>query len=283
MKKNLEGKVVLITGATDGIGKQGARELAQMGAKVVLVGRNEIKCQQTVEEITGGSVIPAEYMVADLTSMAQVKALAEGFKNRYDRLDILLNNAGGNYLLRTLTADGFEATFALNHLAYYLLTRLLLDMLIASAPSRIVNTSSGSHYRGVIHFDDIHLEKGYQVMKAYEQSKLANVIFTYSLAEKLAGTEVTANCFNPGLVATGIFRKVRYFGWLIDPVIRLKAISVEEGTQTLVFLAASEDVESATGQYYYKEKPRKTLELTYDPQAQARLLDISEEMVKKWL
>ena len=199
----MSGKVVLITGGTDGIGKQAAKELALMGAQVVIAGRSEERCLGSVAEIAAlpGAVKP-EYLLADLSSMVEVTALGETFLEKYDRLDVLMNNAGAGFATRKETVDGFERTFALNHLAYFLLTNRLLEVLLTTKDSRIVSTSSGGHYRGKIHFNDLHLEKGYWVMKAYAQSKLANVMFTYALARRLEGKAITANCFHPGLVKT---------------------------------------------------------------------------------
>jgi NAD(P)-dependent dehydrogenase (short-subunit alcohol dehydrogenase family) len=281
--KTMAGKVILITGGTDGIGKQAAKELAEMGAEVVVVGRSEAKCQATIDEIkafSGNDQV--EYLLADLSSMAQVKALADAFRQKYTRLDVLVNNAGAGFVRRQESADGYEMTFALNHLAYYLLTRLLLDMLTASAPSRVVNTSSNSHFRGRINFEDLMLKRGYSVMKGYSQSKLANVLFTFELSRRLAGTGVTANCVHPGLVDTGIFRK-RPFGWLIAPFITMGAIPVEEGAETIVYLASSAEAAQVSGEYFYKKKVGKTAELAKIESDQKRLWEVSEELVQKWL
>lgn len=281
--KSMHGKTVLITGATDGIGRQGAKELAELGACVVIVGRSEDKCKNVIQEIISSSGNEnIHYLVADLSSMRQVRQLAEEFRTRFERLDVLVNNAGAGFAIRRESIDGYEMTFALNHLAYYLLTRLLLDMLKASAPSRIVNTSSNSHFRGKIHFEDLMLKKGYNVMKGYGQSKLANVLFTFELSRRLAGTGITANCHHPGLVKTGIFRK-RPLGWLISPIITRKAISVEEGAQTLVYLASSPAVEGISGEYFYKKKVGKTAALAKDINLQKRLWDVSEGLVRDWL
>lgn len=280
------GKTVLITGATDGIGKQAAKEIAAMRARVVLVGRSEERCEQAAAEVIAFSHnTEVDYLVADLSSMGEVKALADAFRAKYDRLDVLVNNAGAGFVSRNWTVDGFEKTFALNHLAYFLLTDLLLDMLRESAPSRVVNTSSGSSFKGRIHFDDIHLERFYFVHTAYAQSKLANVMFTYMLAKRLEGSGVTANVFHPGLVKTGIFRKVPRVGWLADKIIldMRKPISVEEGAKTLVYLATSPEVDGQSGHYWYKKKIRQTTPQSYCLEDQERLWELSERMVKDWL
>ena len=202
----MDGKVILITGATNGIGKAAALDLAKQGAQVVIVGRSADKTQATVAEIkqqSGNAKIDS--LLADLSSLAEVRKLAAEFRQRYSRLDVLINNAGAIFADRTLTVDGYERTFAVNHLAYFLLTDLLLDMVKASAPARIVNVASDVHSGGSIHFDDLQLEKNYGMggMGAYGQSKLANVMFTYELSRRLAGTGVTANVLHPGVVATG--------------------------------------------------------------------------------
>src|SRR5215203_354157 len=195
----MDGKVCLITGATSGIGKATAMELASMGASVVMVGRDrdrgEAALAEVKEQSTGASV---GLMLADLSSQQEIRRLADEFKETYPRLDLLVNNAGLFRSERVTTADELEMTFAVNHLAYFLLTKLLLDTLKASAPSRIVNISSGDHSNGTIDFDDLQGEKGYKGAQAYSQSKLANVLFTYELAKRLEGTSVTANCLHPG-------------------------------------------------------------------------------------
>ncbi len=280
------GKTVLITGATDGIGKQAAKEIAAMGAKVVLAGRSVERCEQSAAEVIAYSRNEdVDYLVADLSSMGDVQKLAEAFRAKYDHLDVLVNNAGAGFVRRNWTVDGFEKTFALNHLAYFLLTHLLLDMLQESAPSRVVSTSSGSSYSGRIHFDDIHLQRFYFVHTAYAQSKLANVMFTYALARRLEGSGVTANVFHPGLVKTGIFRKVPKVGRLADKLILdlRKPISVEEGAKTLVYLATSPEVEGQSGHYYYKKQIRQTVPPSYSMEDQERLWELSERMVKDWL
>ncbi|MBN2045619.1 MAG: SDR family oxidoreductase [Anaerolineales bacterium] len=284
MSANLMEKNILITGATDGIGKQGAKELAAMGANLILVGRSEERCRQAVDEVAAFSQNNrVDYLVADLSSMSQVAGLAAAVQARFTYLDVLLNNAGAGFVGRVETVEGFERTFALNHLAYFLLTNLLLDLLKATPDSRIVSTSSGSHLRGKIHFDDPHLKRGYFVLKAYAQSKLANVMFTYALSRQLAGKRVTANCFHPGLVNTGIFRKVPFVGGVVDWVLSPRAISVEEGAETMVYLAASEEIADTSGVYFYQKKAQVTNPVSYDLDAQERLWEMSAEMVRPWL
>jgi NAD(P)-dependent dehydrogenase (short-subunit alcohol dehydrogenase family) len=281
---NMKDKVVLITGATDGIGEQAARELAAMGARVVIAGRSVDRCRESVaavRDFSGSEKV--DYLVADLSSMGEVARLAEEFLRRYDRLDVLMNNAGSSFLERTLSEDGFEKTFALNHLAYFLLTNLLLDILKQSSPSRIVNTSSNSSFRGKIHFDDLHLKRFYFVHQAYAQSKLANIMFAKALSRRLEGTGVTANAFHPGLVRTGIFRKVRIVGPLIDWLLSRRAISVQDGAETMVYLASSPEVVGVSGEYFYKKEPQQTNPLSYIVEDQERLWMTSQEMVRPWL
>lgn len=283
-ESGMKDQVVLITGATDGIGEQAAKELAALGAWVVIAGRSEARCLESVaavKEYSGSETV--DYLVADLSSMSAVARLAQEFRERYDRLDVLMNNAGSSFLQRTLSEDGFEKTFALNHLAYFLLTNLLLDVLKGSSPSRIVNTSSNSSFRGKIHFDDLGLKKFYFVHKAYAQSKLANIMFTKALARRLEGTDVTTNAFHPGLVRTGIFRKVRIVGPLIDWLLSGRAISVEEGAETMVYLASSPEVREFSGAYFYKKAPRQANPLADRVADQERLWAVSLEMVRPWL
>lgn len=277
----MDGKVVLITGATDGIGKQAAKELAVMGAKVVIAGRSEVRCQETVKEVSAlTEAVEPDYLLGDMSSMAEVAALGDAFLAKYDRLDVLMNNAGAGFATRKETVDGFERTFALNHLAYFLLTNRLLEILLATQDSRIVSTSSGGHYRGKIHFDDPHLKKNYWVMKAYAQSKLANVMFTYALARRLEGKPITANCFHPGLVKTGAFGKVPVVGGLVEWWVYRNAISVEAGTETMTYLASSEEVAGISGKYFYLKQARETNPLSYIVEDQERLWGKSYAMIQ---
>jgi NAD(P)-dependent dehydrogenase (short-subunit alcohol dehydrogenase family) len=272
----MAGKVVLITGATDGIGREAAARLAEMGAEVVVVGRDQKKAEETVNQVNAHSQQgKASYLLADLSSMADVRRLAKEFRSKYSRLDVMVNNAGSAFMKRTLTEDGFEKTFALNHLAYFLLTGLLLEMLKEHAASRIVNVSSGAHHSGEIDFDDLDMEEGYFVLRAYRRSKLANVLFTYALARRLEGSGVTANCLHPGLVKTGIFRKIRFVGPLVDLFISRRAISVEKGAETIVFLASSPDVQDISGKYFYKSEEADSSPLSHDIELQEKLWEVS--------
>lgn len=278
--QTMQGKRVLLTGGTDGIGKEAARQLVRMGADMVITGRNQEKTEKVVEEIRdeaqGGSV---EYLLADFASQAQVRVLAEEYRARYDRLDVLINNAGTSYLRRQLSEDGIEMTFAVNHLASFLLTKLLLDMVRASAPARIINTSSSAHYRDVLDFDDLNMQHGYWIMKAYGQSKLANVLFTYELARRLEGSGVTANVVHPGFVNTNVARENN--GLLLkvlQPLIFRGGMPVEQGAATTVYLASSLEVEGVTGKFFVDCKEKRSSELSHDRENQRRLWQVSEQL-----
>jgi NAD(P)-dependent dehydrogenase (short-subunit alcohol dehydrogenase family) len=277
----MDGKVCLLTGATNGIGRVAARELAKMGAAVVIVGRNPARTEATVYEIrsqTGSSAVDS--IIADLSSMAEVRRAAEEFKSRYKRLDVLLNNAGALFARRQETVDGYEMTFALNHLSYFLLTKLLLDTLKASAPSRIVNVSSDAHRGMRLNFDDLQNQKSYRMFgnEAYGQSKLANVLFTYELARRLTGTSVTANVLHPGVVATGFGHNNGGVVGLALRVVHRFALTPEQGAETLIYLASSPEVEGVTGKFFYKCKPVESSPESYNEAAARRLWEISEQM-----
>ena len=281
MATNMQGKTVLISGATNGIGKQSALELAKMGAQVVIIGRNKAKTDEALREIqTGSGNKDVHALIADLSSMAEVRQVAGDFRKQFSRLDVLLNNAGGVFVSRQETVDGYEMTFALNHLSYFLLTNLLLDMLKASAPSRIVNVASEAQSGGTLDFNDLQLKNSYGMggFKAYSQSKLMNVMFTYELARRLAGSGVMANVLHPGFVNTGFGRNNRGLMQMIMSVITLFAIKVEDGAQTSVYLASSPEVEGVTGKYFDKSKPKQSSAVSYDEAAQKRLWDISEQL-----
>jgi NAD(P)-dependent dehydrogenase (short-subunit alcohol dehydrogenase family) len=277
---SMQGKTCMITGATAGIGEVTAQALAQMSAKVILVGRSQGKCVDTVSRIkekTGTSSV--EYLLADLTSQAQIRTLAGEFQKQHDRLDVLVNNAGGAFVWRQESVDGIEMTFALNHLNYFLLTNLLLDTIKASAPARIVNVSSNSHYGASINFDDLEGKRKYWWNTAYGQSKLANVLFTYELARRLEGTSVTTNALHPGFVATEIGRNngalVRLLLWIVHH----KALTPQEGARTNIYLASSPEVSDVTGKYYDKERQVKSDPASYDLDTARRLWEVSAEMV----
>lgn len=275
----MSGKVCLITGATSGIGLVAARELAGQGAQVILVGRNPDRCESAVEEIrsqTGNQKV--ESLLADLSSQEQVRDVARQFRERHQRLDVLVSNAGALWMRRQETVDGLEMTFALNHLAYFLLTNLLLDRLTASAPARIINVSSGAHRRAVLDFDDLIGQRRYSGWKAYCRSKLANLLFTYELARRLEGTGVTANALHPGFVATNFAAHTGWKGSLIYLMARLFAISPEKGARTIVYLASSPEVTSVNGRYFVREQAVPSSPASYDEAAARRLWEVSAVM-----
>ncbi|HEX9068494.1 MAG TPA: SDR family oxidoreductase [Ktedonobacterales bacterium] len=280
MADEMRGKTVLVTGATGGIGLVTARELASMGATVVVVGRTQAKGEAAAREIqaaTGSASIAA--LAADLTSQAQVRRLAEDVRARYPRLDVLINNAGAAFTSRQLTVDGIEATFALNHLAPFLLTNLLLDTLKASAPSRVITVASQAHAGQSLDFTDLQYEKRpYKTFQVYGASKLANVLFTYGLARRLDGSGVTANCLHPGFVASRFGMNNGGLWIPIFTMLRPFQISVERGAETSVYLASSPGVASVSGDYFDKKKPVASSPQSYDEAAQRRLWELSEQL-----
>ena len=274
-------KTVLITGGTGGIGRAAAIGLASMGARVGITGRDRARAEVAAAEITRASGNPAvDVFVADLSSQAEVRQLAAEVLAAYPRLDVLLNNVGGFWAHRHVTVDGLERTFALNHLAPFLLTDLLLDRLVASAPARVVTVSSGAQAMGKIDFDDLMGERRYSGQRAYNQSKLANVMFTYELAGRLQGTGVTANALHPGMTNTGFSAEdpARAFAPLVA-VLRPFMRSPERGADTAVYLASSPEVEGVTGRYFSDRKARKSSKSSYDGATTARLWDVSADLV----
>ena len=273
------GKICLVTGATAGIGEATASSLAALGATVVVAGRSIERCVAAVERIkrqTGNQNV--DHLLADLSSLKQVRSLADEFKSRHSRLDVLVNNAGAINLARRETVDGIELTFALNHLSYFLLTHLLLNLLKSSAPARIVNVSSSSHRKARINFDDLQGRRGYRGMRAYGQSKLGNVLFTYELARRLEETGVTANALHPGVVATRFLANNGKIGPVFSFFFGLKSISPENGARTSVYLASSDEIEGITGGYYEKCQAVRSAPASYDEDAAARLWEISVDM-----
>ena len=274
-------KTIVITGASDGIGLECASQLAAENHHLVLVGRNPSKLAAAVKRLHAESqTAPVDSFVCDFASLSDVRTLAEGLLAAYPRIDVLVNNAGTVYDKRTLTADGYESTFAVNHLAPFLLTELLLDRIIASGQARIVTTASVGHYRGTMDFDDLGFERGYQIMRAYSRSKLANVLYTRSLTHRLAGTGVTANCLHPGAVATNIWDGAPA---IAKPVLavakRLFMVSPAQGGAALTYLATNAEVEGRSGGYYEKNRIKEPAELAQDEEISERLVRVSREMV----
>ncbi len=276
---DLSGKTCLVTGASSGIGFETAKSLARQGATVVTVSRGSGGGAQRAEQIrreTGNDAVT--FMPADLSSVQDVRRLATEFKAHHDRLDVLVNNAGMFASERKTTPDGFELTFALNHLAYFLLTNLLLETLQNSAPARVVNVSSEAERFGKTHFDDPMLERNYNGWKAYGQSKLANLLFTFELAKRLAGTGVTVNALHPGAVATGFGQGGQSFVNRVFGLFRPFMRSPEKGAETAIFLASSPAVEGVTGKYFKDKEPIKASSAAHDAAAQTRLWRLSEEL-----
>jgi NAD(P)-dependent dehydrogenase (short-subunit alcohol dehydrogenase family) len=277
MDKN---SVAVVTGANSGMGKATSIELARIGARVVMLCRSKARGEEALSEVralSGNNSV--ELMLCDLGSQKSIEGFCGEFKKKYNRLDVLVNNAGVILPGRHQTADGYELQFGVNHLGHFLLTNRLLDLLIASAPSRIVNVSSGAHKAGRIHFEDVNLKKNYTLFRAYSQSKLANILFTYELAERLKGTGVTANCLHPGAVATsmGINRDTG-FGTLITGILKPFFQTSEQGAETAIYLATSSEVEGVTGKYFYRRKPVPSSKRSYDKAHAKKLWDLSEKL-----
>ncbi len=283
-KQLMIGRTCMITGATSGIGEVTARGLAGIGASVVMVGRSPERGAATVDQIKQQTGNPAvEFMLADLSSQDEIRKLAQRFKTDHAHLHVLVNNAGAWISRRTESVDGIEMTLALNHLGYFLLTNLLLDALKASAPARIINVSSYGHARGEIDFDDPQGRGKYNGMKAYRQSKLANLLFTYELARRLEGTGVTVNAVNPGLVATrfGFNNLPRVNGRAIKTLMGLYQLfgtSPEKGAETSIYLASSSEVAGVTGGYFEKKGPTRSSLASHDEASALRLWRLSAEM-----
>ncbi len=279
-ENSMTGNVCLVTGATSGIGEVTVRELARRGAEVLIVGRSPERCAATLERIrqdTGATAVDS--LIADLSIQAEVRRLADQVQDRCPRLDVLVNNAGGMYLARRESADGIEMTLALNHLSYFLLTNLLLPLIKRSAPARIVNVASDAHQGGVIEFDDLQHQKRYSGWRTYQQSKLANILFTYELARRLKGSGVTANTLHPGFVRTNFFQDWGgWIGFITKMGASMIALTPEQGARTSIYLAASPDVEGVTGQYFVKEKPARSSTRSHDRDVAQRLWQKSEEL-----
>ncbi|HZI09313.1 MAG TPA: SDR family oxidoreductase [Myxococcus sp.] len=275
----LDGKVCLITGATGGIGLEAARVLGRMGATVVLVGRDPGRTEAAVKAVREASpTAKVDWLRADLTSLKSVREAAETFRARYPRLDVLLNNAGLILDRREVTVDGLEATMATNHYGPFLLTHLLLDVLKASAPSRIINVSSEAHRVGKLDFDDPQSERRYDAFRIYGTSKLANILFTRSLAKRLEGTGVTANALHPGMVRTGFGHNTKGFFRHLVKLGSPFMISAEKGARTSIYLASSPEVEAVTGQYFIRSRKRKPSSAARSDELAERLWQLSEKL-----
>lgn len=276
----MRGKICVVTGATSGIGKVAAQSLAQKGATVIVVARNQRRGEAVVNEIRTNTGNPSvKLMIADLSSQASIRQLAQDFR-QHTRLDVLVNNAGTFNMQRTLTVDGLETTFATNHLGPFLLTNLLLDMIEASAPARIINVSSIASLRSTIDFDDLQGAKHYSGPQAYSQSKLANVLFTVALAKRLQGTGVTVNALHPGNIATNLGQNNALIWRIVfRTVYLLTGMSPEKGAEATVYLATAPQVARITGQYFEKNKPVEPNPIARDQAVVERLWTASEQLV----
>lgn len=264
----IKDKNVLITGSTDGIGKQTAIDLANMDARVIIHSRNENKAQQAIETIkqkTGSSNI--EYVVGDLASFDQIRTMSEDIHQRFEKIDVLINNAGVFKNERELSKDGYEMTFAVNHLSYFLLTGLLLDLMKKSDYARIVNVASMAHGQD-LDFDNLNAESYFDGYDAYSRSKLCNIMFTYKLARMLSNTQVTTNVLHPGVIST----KLLHVGFGSG------GSEITQGSKTSVFLATANEVNNVSGKYFSNSREIKSSEISHDQNVQDKLWDISEKM-----
>ena len=282
----MAGKTVLVTGGTSGIGKATALGLAALGAHLAITGRDRRRTETAAQEVRALGGGPVDVFVADLSSQAEVRQLAEEALQRLPRIDVLVNNVGGYRNTRHVTADGLEHTFALNHLAPFLLTHLLLDRLTRSAPARVVTVSSNAQALGRIDFDDLQGERGYSGAKAYNQSKLANVLFTYELARRLEATRkseqtiVTANVLHPGVVSTSFGAEdPAVVQRLIIPFLRPFMKTPARGAATSIYAASAPELERVTGLYFANSKPKKSSPRSYDEVVAARLWRVSADLV----
>ncbi len=274
-------KTVLVTGATSGIGKVTADVLLGMGATVILVGRNKDKTKAIVRELSEkhDTIQRVDSVLADLSSLEEIRKLADMVKSRYQSLDVLVNNAGGIFMQRQESVDGYEMTFALNHLNYFYLTHLLLDLIKNSQSARIVNVASKAHYGASLDFEDLQLTRGYSAFKAYGRSKLANILFTRALAKRLDGKAVTVNALHPGFVASNFGRtNNNRLYQLFMPLFMLAAIPPEEGAQTSIYLASSPDVEGQTGLYFDRKKSIRPSKQALDDETAEKLWEISAQL-----
>ncbi|MFW9968578.1 MAG: SDR family oxidoreductase [Candidatus Odinarchaeota archaeon] len=276
--KLMDGKICMITGANSGIGKATAIGLAKLGASLVLVCRDQARADEAIAEIkdmSGNDSI--DLILADLSSQKGIHNLVSEFKNRYEKLHILINNAGVNLYKQTLTEDGIETTFAVNYLAHFMLSNLLFDVLKKSTPARIINVASSVQAKS-IDFDDINGNDHYRQLKAYSQSKLAVVLFTYEFARRVKGNGVSVNCLHPGYVKTNMIRKFRPFVKYFYHLVGLFMLSPKRGAKTSIYLASSPEVNGISGKYFKRRKIRKTVKISYDKNMTQQLWDISVKL-----
>ena len=282
----MRGLTCLITGATDGIGKEAAIELSKKGCNLILIGRSKEKGDKVVEEIrkVADRYVDIDYFTADLMLMKEVSRVADEVSRKYPKIDILLNNVGAYFAFRGVTEEGFERTFALNHLGYFLMTKKLLPLIEKSNYKRIVNVSSSAHYGIDFEFDNLNGEKKYSGFDIYKKSKLANVMFTYELAKRVKDRGITANCLHPGFVSTN-FGKNNNFLWrnVIRVAMWLTAINVKDGAKTSIHLACSDEVKDITGRFFANCQVKKGSSKAKNDEHNRKLWDISEDYVKKFV
>jgi NAD(P)-dependent dehydrogenase (short-subunit alcohol dehydrogenase family) len=281
----MEGKICIITGSNSGIGKETTMGLAKIGATIVMVVRNQQRGEKVKAEIaekTGNKSI--DVMLCDLSSMDSIVHFAESFRRKYNRLDVLINNAGAVLNKREITAEGFERNLAVNYLGPFLLTHKLLDVLRVSAPSRIINVSSGLHGSDSLDLTDLQSERNYNGMRAYGNAKLMLIMFTYELAKRLEGTGVTVNALMPGFVATNLGKNSGSFrSSLLFRMVRPMQSSAKKGAETSIYLASSPDVANTTGRIFRKKLEVSSSPSSYDVKLRKQVLDRTEEMLSKWL
>jgi len=278
----MKGRTVVATGATSGIGEEAALALARMGARVVFIARDEKRAETTLAKLE--SVAPGlghGVRLADLSSIAETRRIGALIAKSEPRIDVLINNAGAMFADRRVTPEGLEMTFALNHMAYFVVTETLRERLAASAPARIVSTSSVAHQGARLDFSDLQGARRYSGWQAYGRSKLANILFTRELARRLAGTGVTANCFHPGFVATRFGDAAGGWTSRLMPLIRTFAITPDEGADTLVYLSSSPDVAGVTGAYFVKRRTAEPSSAARDDDAARRLREASEALASR--
>ena len=282
----MRGLTCLITGATDGIGKEAAIELAKKECNLILIGRNKEKGEKVVGQIrkVAENYVDIDYFTADLMLMKEVSRVADEVSRKYPKIDILLNNVGAYFAFRGVTEEGFERTFALNHLGYFLMTKKLLPLIEKSNYKRIVNVSSSAHYGIDFEFDNLNGEKKYSGFDIYKKSKLANVMFTYELAKRVKDKGITANCLHPGFVSTN-FGKNNNFLWrnVIRVAMWLTAINVKDGAKTSIHLACSDEVKDITGRFFANCQVKKGSSKAKNDEHNRKLWDISEDYVKKFV
>jgi NAD(P)-dependent dehydrogenase (short-subunit alcohol dehydrogenase family) len=280
----MKDKICLITGASSGIGKVTAIALAKMGAEVLVVCRNLSQAEKLVQEIKMVSGNEStDFFVADLADLASIKQLAEDFKARFNRLDILINNAGILQTFRSETKERLESHFGVNYLAHFLLTELLLENLKKSPAARIINVSSDAHAWAKLDFDNLSLKRGFTMMRAYGNSKLAQLYFTYELARRLKETNITVNALHPGVVSTGIARHNVFTDFFFNGLGKPFLLTPEQGAETSIYLASSPEVAGVSGKYFYKKKSLNSSDESYDTKKAAKMWQISEDLLKDFL